>query len=249
MDDLQKASMWKRISAALFDVILLVMAAVGVALLLSAVLGVDKQTEAYEAQQAVYEAEYGVTFNMESEEYATLSKEDLARYEEAWTAFAKDPEANRIYALLFNLTLIITTFGLLGAFLLLELMVPLILKNGQTLGKKIFGIAVMREDGVKLSPILLFARTVLGKYTVETMLPVYIMIMLAFNMMGLVGLIALAALLILQIILLIATPARTPLHDKLAHTVTVDFASQRIFESAEAREEYRRRLLEERRGE
>ncbi len=248
MNDLQKAGMWKRISAALFDVILLVIAAVGIALLLSVVLGYDRQSDAFEDRRSAFEAQYGVDFDIEAEELAALSKEEQDLYNTAWEAFAKDEEANRAYGTMMNLVLIIITFGLLGAFLILEFLIPLLFKNGQTLGKKIFALGVMREDRIVLSPVLLFIRTILGKYTVETMLPVFILIMLAFGTMSFVGVIALFALLILQIALIALTPARTPLHDKLAHTVTVDMASQRIFESVEAREEYRRRVLEERRG-
>ena len=128
------------------------------------------------------------------------------------------------------------------AFLLLEFVVPLLFGNGQTLGKKVFGVAVMREDGVRLSPLLLFARTVLGKYTVETMVPVLILIMIYLNLTGIGGTVIILGMLLVQMVLLIATKARTPLHDKLAHTVTVDFASQMIFESPEAMLAYKQRI-------
>ena len=65
----------------------------------------------------------------------------------------------------------ITTLSTLIAFLLLEFAVPLMLKNGQTLGKKIFGVAVVRVDGVKVSPVMVFARGILGKCTIGTLAP------------------------------------------------------------------------------
>ena len=61
------------------------------------------------------------------------------------------------------------------------LFVPLKLGNGQTIGKKVFGIGVMRVDGVQLTTIQLFIRTILGKFTLETMIPVYIVLMIFFN--------------------------------------------------------------------
>jgi len=91
----------------------------------------------------------------------------------------------------------------------------------------------MRTDGVKITPLLLFVRTVLGKYTVGTMLPVMLAVLLYFGVMGPIGLLPAAALLFAQVLLLFATPAHTPLHDKLAHTVTVDLSSQMIFETPE----------------
>ena len=55
--DLQKANMWKRISAYLFDMILLGIAAVGFTFLLSSILGYDSYTERLDAAYEKYEAE------------------------------------------------------------------------------------------------------------------------------------------------------------------------------------------------
>ena len=137
-------------------------------------------------------------------------------------------------------------FLILFAYLLLEFVVPLLLKNGQTLGKKIFGIAIMRTDGVKITPFALFVRTVLGKYTIETMVPVLIVIMIYFSILGLTGTVVLGLIALLQIILLAATKSRSAIHDLLACTVAVDFASQRIFDSSEELLEYKKKLHEER---
>jgi uncharacterized RDD family membrane protein YckC len=242
MYDLQKADLWKRISALLFDFILLVIVVVGAALLLSTVLNYDSFSDELKAIEAKYEQKHNVSFGISSDEYDALDEEGQKLLKDAYADFAHDKEAVRLYDLLLNLTLIIVTFAILIGYLLLEFLVPLLLGNGQTLGKKIFGIGVMREDGVKLSPLLLFTRTVLGKYTVETMIPVMIVIMFVFQVLSTVGLIVLIALLGVQVVLICATAARTPIHDKLAHTVTVDIASQRIFDSPEELLAYKQKL-------
>lgn len=239
MYDFQKASMWKRISAFLFDFILICVVIVGFALLLSVVLGYDGYITRFSNLQLSYGEEYGIDLE---KNYDLLSEEERIKYDEANEAFNKDEEANYLYSMIMNLTIIIVIFGILLGFVLMEFIIPLILKNGQTLGKKIFGIAVMREDGVKLSPLLLFVRTILGKYTVETMLPILIFALVIFGVMGIVGIIVIAAMLIAQIVLLIVIKARTPLHDVLAHTVTVDFASQMIFDSTEDMIAYKKRI-------
>ena len=242
MYDFQKANMWKRISAALCDLIALAIVVVGIALLLSMVLGYDGYSVRLEEISNSYAEEYGVDLDISPTDFEALGEEERARYEAADKAFAADSEANYVYGMIVNLTLIIITFSILVAFLLLEFLVPLLFGNGQTLGKKVFGVAVMRVDGVKLSPVLLFARTVLGKYTVETMIPVFIIIMIALGLMGIFGTVVVLGLLLLQLVLLITTKARTPLHDKLAHTVCVDLASQMIFDSPEALLEYKKRI-------
>ena len=112
-EDLQRASMWKRISAYLFDAILLVTVAVGVAFLLSVLFRYDAHTAERELVRQDYERTHGVTFDIEAEEYAKLTEEERARIDTAYAAFAVDPEVGRIDMLIINLTLIITTFSVL----------------------------------------------------------------------------------------------------------------------------------------
>lgn len=242
--DLQKASFWKRISAFLFDVILLAIVSVGLSFLLSAMLGYNRQTEKLNEYYQKYETEYGISFDITLEEYEALSDEQKNQYELANDAWEKDEAVIRTYRLVVNMTLLITTFGILLAHLLLELLVPHWVGNGQTLGKKIFGIALMNANGIKISFISLFIRTVLGKYTIETMIPVYMIIMLYFNMstFGVVGLAILLLLPLLQIVFVVTTRTNSAIHDMLASTVVVDMASQLIFDSEEDLLEYKKRI-------
>lgn len=240
--DLQKASMWKRFSAFLFDFILLVIAAAGVAFLLSAVLGYDKHNSALNEAYARYESEYGVVFDISQEEYMQLTEEKQEIWNEAYQALIQDKDAMYSYNMLINLTLVISTLAILSAYLILEFFVPVRFGNGQTLGKKIFGVAVMRTDGVKVTAPLLFIRTILGKFTIETMIPVLIGIMIFFNMIGIVGMLILGLILLLQVILMIATHTNSCIHDVLAKTVTVDMASQLIFETEEELVAYKNKV-------
>ena len=242
MLDLQKAGLWKRVSAALFDFILLGVLSVAMALLLSLVLGYNTYSREFEALTESYESAYGVDFDISHEEYEALTPDEQAHFEEAFNAFATDGEANRLYAMTFQLTLIMLIFGVLGAFLILELLVPLLFGNGQTLGKKVFGVGVMRVDGVKISGPLLFARAILGKYTVETMLPLLIGVMIAFNILGMGGTILILVLLAVEVAMFLFSHDRTLLHDKLSQTVVIDMATQRIFDTPEALLAYKKEL-------
>ena len=242
MGDFQKAGMWKRISAALLDLVLLVTVVIGVALLLSTVLNYAQYVERMDALYDEYEAEYGLSFDITAEEYQAMSPEEKIPYDEAYDAFANDEEALLVQGKLFTYALMIVSFSILAGYLLLEFLVPLLFGNGQTLGKKVFGIGVMRIDSVKISPLLLFARSILGKCTVETMVPALLLVMLIFNLMGAPAVFVIIGLAVLQIVLVAATKGRTPIHDVLAQTVTVDFASQRIFDSPEALLEYKKKI-------
>lgn len=236
--DLQRANMWKRISARILDVILLSILAVAFALFISWISGYNRYNEQLRSYYAEYEEKYGITFNLTGEEYNNLSEEEIQLYQSANQALTEDEDAVRVYSTVVNLTLLITTFGILFAYLVTDFTVPLILKNGQTLGKKIFSIGVMSSDGIRLGTPQLLIRTLLGKYTVETMIPVMILLMLYFNIVGLGGTIILALLAVTQVVLFCATKTNSVLHDKMAQTVVVDMGSQMIFNSRDEAVDY-----------
>ncbi|MBE6626869.1 MAG: RDD family protein [Ruminococcaceae bacterium] len=244
-EDLQRASIWKRVSAYIFDMILLGILAVGLAAVLSFLLGYDSYYEDMNAVREKYETEYGVEIYITESEKLAMSEEDQRTWEEANRAFSYDKDAVYAYNMIINLTLIILTFSILAAYVIMEIIVPLIFRNGQTLGKKIFGIALMRTDGVKITNFALVVRTLLGKFTIETMVPVLILIMILLGSMGIMGVVVTGLLLLLQLIVIASTRTRSAIHDLLAATVVVDMASQRIFDSYEAMLEYKKRIHQE----
>ena len=231
--DLQKASLLKRISAALLDAILLAIVTVGVAALLSTIFDynvkLDSLTNAYEQ----YEGRYGIEFDISQEEYEAMSDSQQQIYDEAYKALTADSDVIHTYNVVLNMTLLIITFGVLMGVLVIEFIVPLLFGNGQTLGKKIFGIALMHAEGIRVSNLQLFVRTVLGKFTLELMIPIYIIIMISFNSIGIMGIVVLAALLVIEVICLVVSRTNSLLHDSIAGTVAVDMASQMIFNTRE----------------
>lgn len=243
--DLQKANMWKRVSAALLDVIVLGILAVGVAFVFSMLLNYDSYNNTLNDAYAKYEKEYGIVFEITQEEYESMSTEDLQKYDAAYEALIADYEAVYAYNMVINLTLTIATLGILLAYMILEFFVPKFWGNGQTIGKKIFGIGVMRVDGIKVTSPLMFIRTILGKFTIETMIPVLIMVMISFNSIGIVGILILAAILILEIVLMVVTHTNSMIHDVLAKTVVIDMASQMIFDNEEDMLAYKKKVHEE----
>jgi len=244
--DLQKAGMWKRAAAWMFDGILLGILAVAFAFVLSGLLGYDGYSDAVDRAYAEYETEYGVVFEITQEEYLAMTDTQRQNYDAAYQALTADEDAMYAYNMVLNLTLIVTTVGILLAFLFWEFLIPLLLGNGQTLGKKIFGLGLIRNDGVRLNALQLFTRTVLGKYTVETMIPVYILLMIFWGTMGLAGTVILLVILVVQILSLAMTRTHSAIHDLMAGTVVVDIASQMIFHSTEELMAFQKQLHAER---
>lgn len=246
INDLQKANLWKRIAAWMFDLILAGTLAVGLTFLLSLALGYDGYSATLENAYARYEGEYAITFEITQEEYLTMSEGMRENYDAAYAALTADEEAMYAYNMMLNLTMVMTTGGILLAVLALEYVVPLLFGNGQTLGKKIFGLGVIRTDGVKMNNMQLFVRTILGKFTVETMIPVYVLLMLFWGISDLTGTLLLLGLLIAQIVIMAVTKTDSLIHDLLAGTVVVDINSQRIFRTTEDLIAYQKKVAAER---
>lgn len=239
---LQRAGIWKRISAYLLDLILLAILATGALAGLSAVFGYDEKMNRVTQFYQEYEAAYGIDFDITEEEYLKLPEETKAAYDTANQAMNRDEEMLYAYNLLFNISMIMVTLGILLAYLILEFLIPLFFGNGQTVGKKIFGIGLMRSNFTRLKNPVLFVRAILGKYTIETMIPVFLILMSVFGTMGAVGGLAAILIPVINVITMSATRTNSALHDMLADTVAVDLASQLIFETEAERIEYQKKL-------
>lgn len=234
MFDLQKASMWKRLSAGLFDLIMFSILAVGFAFIMTIICQYDAHYTQYSEALVKYETQYGISFDITEDDYNALTEEDRSQYDDALAALNADTDALIAYNMVINLSFIITSLSILLAYLVWDFIMPLIFKNGQTLGKRIFSICLMRTDGIKVTPLFMFIRTILGKFTLETMIPALILLMMYFSMIGLTGTIVISLIVLLQLIMIIATNTNSLIHDLLAGTVVVDMQSQFIFDSKEA---------------
>lgn len=233
MFDLQKANMTKRISAFIFDLIITVTLTALFGTLISFVSGYDKHYKACVTIIEKYEAEYNISYYIDENEFSSLADEGKHSYEALCNAIASDKDFvyhNHFYL---NLTLVIISLGIFLAMTVVDFIVPMFLKDGKTFGKKIFGLGVMRTDHVKVTPLFMFIRTFLGKYTIETMIPVLLIFMIWFGMIGAVGTIIIFGLFILQVICMAASKTRSCIHDLFAGTVVIDFPTQKIFDSRE----------------
>jgi len=244
--DLQKASIWKRISAWLFDGILFGILAVAAGVMLSWALGYDGYAQQLEQGYAKYESEYGVTFEISQAEFEAMTEAERVNYNAAYEALIADTDAMYAYNMMMNLTLVVRSLAILMAVAVIEWLIPMKLGNGQTPGKKIFGLCLMRTDGVMLNNMQLFTRSLLGKYTVETMIPVLIILMIYWGTMGVMGTLVLAVLLLTQLGCLLFTRTNSAIHDLMAGTVVVDYGSQTIFKTTEDLIAYQKKVAADR---
>lgn len=239
--------MLKRASAFLLDVILLAILSVGFAFLLSGLFGYNKYNTIYSEGIDRYAAQYGVDFSSvtSQSDYDALSGEQKAAYDAAVDAMNEDEEILMALNMICRLIVTMASVSIFLGYMVIEFIVPLAFGNGQTVGKKIFGLGVMRTSGVKIRAVSLFARTFLGKYVVETMVPVLLIIMMIFGALGIMagpgilGLVVLLGLLIAQIVLVSTTKTNSMIHDLVSDCVVVDLASQMIFDDEQKMLDYK----------
>lgn len=192
-----------------------------------------------------FETENDLTYDILEEDYNALDEETRKKYDSINGRIDSIGNAYKVYTkespLVLSFTLMITTIGIFLSVFVLEFVFPLFFKNGQTIGKKVFSIAVMHTNGVRVRPFSMFVRSILGMYVFEMMVPVLVGIMIYFNILNLIiGICILVAIAILQIAVYIATrnTSKSFLHDLMARTVVVDLSSQMIFDSEEERIEF-----------
>ena len=244
--DLQKANISKRIAALLLDFILLTILITGAATVITSITDYDTYVATADARQKHFESEYNVHFDISEEEYLALSEEKQQIYTDAYQALYKDKEFLSAYNKMISLIMVILSVSILVGVLVVDFIIPLFLKNGQTLGKKVFGIGLVRVDGVQISTLQLFVRTVLGKFAIELMIPTYIAIMLVFNLANIIHIAIAAIALIAPLVCVMVTRTHSAIHDLLAGTVAIDISSQQIFRSSEELLEYTKKIHAER---
>lgn len=249
MPTLQKASFLKRISAYLLDFILVVILATGFASVVSSAVNYDYYANEYASHSQRHEQEIkeqfpGVNLDITegTDEFNALSPADQQKLKDAnkalHEAMMKDPKVLAAFEMITSLSFVIIGVGALLSILVVYFVVPLFFKNGQTVGKKIFGLAVIRSNFVKASNKVLFIRAIFGLFAIETMFPIAIVLMIYFGILGIVGTVTLVLFFILQIGVMIYTKTNSCIHDLLSDTVVVDYVSQRIFETEEERIAY-----------
>ena len=232
---LQKASFWKRISAYLFDTVLLTVLIMGIAILANTVLKVDTYIEKLNAYRTQYATELDIDLDISDEEFQSMTEEEKTAYDEKYSqlneAMAKDKKVQSVNVQIITRVLVGVTISVLIADLAYYFVIPLCFKHGRTLGKKMFGLAVVRSNGVKVSTPVFFIRSMIGLYGIETMFPIMLIVMRLLGILGSIAFIMIGLLGILQIVVMIVSQTNSCIHDLLTDTVVVDFASQKIYET------------------
>ena len=234
---LQKASFWKRISAYLFDSVVLGVLILGLFIASVSIAKVDNYLDKLNAFRTQYATELNIDLNISQEEFQQMTEDEKKEYNEKYSLVNKKMAENKavqeLNVQIITRVLVSVTVSVLVADLVYYFIIPLCFKHGRTLGKKMFGLAVIRTNGVKTSTPVLFIRSMIGVYAIETMFPIMLVIMRLLGLLGSLGFIVIGLLGILQIVVMIMSKTNSCIHDLLTDTVVVEFSSQKIYETEE----------------
>lgn len=114
------------------------------------------------------------------------------------------------------------------------IVMPLVFKNGQTIGKKIFGFALATYDGYKFHTWQLYLRYVpFFVVNLAMLAPIWTSIFISLGIF--------LAVILISFALMMASPKKTALHDFAARTIVVDNKSSILFENELEEEAYIRK--------
>lgn len=231
----------KRFAAWFIDIILIIVVATGIALFTSMIYGYDNYNNICHEKEIQYEvyvenAEGTLEFN--DKKYILCTELEGISDEEATARYAalyQDNEYKEAYSKRSVGQVIVITSGIVGSLLIFELIVPLILKHGRTIGMKFFDIGYVTDDGIDVDFKTVFVRFLFGKLVVGALIP-YSGLMLSIMMpteYTVFGLIALIGVPVLNLLLLYSTPEKRGIHDFLAKCVPCDNSCQIYFDNVE----------------
>ncbi|MCI5745224.1 MAG: RDD family protein [Erysipelotrichaceae bacterium] len=222
------AKMIKRLAAFIIDAILLLIVSTGILYICSVSSYYDTHYDNLHNQYReigyeIYDEE-NKTWKIIDENYENF--EDIIKEYNNNEIIKKENEFFSKFVL--NAPLLSITISLL----ILEIIIPLILKNGQTIGMKCFSIALISTSEIKVKPLQIFIRGLFGKIVLLGLIPYMCLIYSFFNPTGgLLGTIFFLLINIINLIFLFSTPNKTAIPDKIGQVFAVDATSTIFFNS------------------
>lgn len=200
---------------------------------------VNEEGETYAASWTIYDfllsdfASAGCKVEKE-EDIKEISEECQKEFNDFLTKqneeFGKDKVALDAYESVVNYRVSFFVISSFLPLLLINFVFPLIFKNGQTLGKKLFKLGLVNKDGVRARTTNIITRFLIGIFAFEVLpLMIYLAVSNVYTICLLIGL----AVTFVNFILFIFTNSHKMIHDVVGGTIVVDLHTTIIFDSIE----------------
>lgn len=142
---------------------------------------------------------------------------------------------NNEYGFYYSLEIVISSL-IAGA--VTYIVLPIVIKNGATVGKKVFGLALANSDGYKMKNTQLIMRLMpFAVFSLAMLLPIWKTIVMPF--------IAILIVFLVSSAIAMASPKKSALHDFCARTIVINARTSIIFNDFADEEVYIRKEEEE----
>lgn len=214
-----------RLAAFLIDAIVFVILFTGVLYLISLIMDFDAH---YALLQEEYKKVGYLIFNEEKEKWEFLTS-TAPNYEEVTKLVTENKVIMEELFFVNSFSVKSPLIAIAIVLLVVEFIIPLILRNGQTIGMKVFSIGLISNTGIAISPIQLFARCFIGKMAVLGIIPALGILYIFLNYSGgLLGSLIVLVIYGINLFLLIRSKNNTGIQDLIANVIPVD-AKETIF--------------------
>ena len=231
----KKPKIVKRFAAWIVDIILIIVVATGISWITSIACNYDKTQTAINEKYVQYDL---ATYDEKTKEYIIVTEEEykanLEYYQGQEAKMAKDEVFLELYAQRNIYLIVIPSVGIFTSLLIFELIIPLILKHGRTIGMRFFGIGYVTEDDLDVGFKQVFVRFIFGKTVLETGIPLagYFMFILIPGY-ELIGILLLTLIPLGNLIFSIVEEHKRGVHDYIAKVKPCDNDCQIYVKSAE----------------
>ena len=217
-----------RAAAFILDAILLLVLFTGILYFISLIADFDTH---YAILQEEYKKVCYLVFNPEINDYQAISPTD-PNFDYVVELINDNEVLLKELSFVNTFSVNAPLIGLAISLFILEFIVPLILKNGQTVGMKFFKIALISNNNLAITTTQLFARCIIGKIAVLGIIPMLAILYIFLNAGGgLFGTIILLVVVIIQIVMLIKNKNHEGIADKIANVHPVNFTETVIYKT------------------
>lgn len=167
------ASVLNRIMSGLLDFILTVVLATGFFSLISRVLNYDdisNQLMGKYVEYGVYIEDDNGGYQYNGHTYSIVV--DTTTYNEVKERFNNDAVAVNLEYKSETCAFASISTGCLLSLIVIDFVLPLLFKNGRTIGGIMMKVGLISKKGIKISNVQLFARCIIGRYIIETIIPI-----------------------------------------------------------------------------
>lgn len=224
----RNASLVKRAAAFLLDIILIMIVFVGFLYLFSLIFDYDSINNSL---NRLY-IKYGVMIEKDATEGFEFCNVEEATCLAARDKLYEDQEFISLFVSRQKLLILMPVLSILLSLLIFSFIIPLVLKNGQTIGKKLFQIGYVSKNEVRIKPIQLFIKFLFGEFIINGVMSI-MGIVYILNGSGYVGIFLLFGVVIGNIICFALSKNKTFLADGLANIFPIDMQEQMLFDTIE----------------